>query len=119
MGYYTAFKLEIFEGEQEEIDLFQKKTVTWSPEIEEAYKGHGGYDYAVDENGECIDQVKWYDYRDDMLKHSKKYPCLVFKLSGEGEDSGDIWCEYFQNGKFIRYVMPKWDPPEFDVSQLT
>jgi len=119
MGYYTSYRLKIFEAERHQLNLFETKVVTWSPEIEEAYSNHPGVDYAVDNTGKTYDQVKWYDYHDDMIAHSKKYPGLVFQLYGEGEESGDIWCEYFHNGKSVRHEAPEWEPPEFDPKQLT
>ena len=43
--------------------------------------------------------VKWYEHEEDMIACSKEFPDLTFLLHGEGEESGDMWDEYFQNGK--------------------
>ncbi len=34
-----------------------------------------------------------------MRTMSKHFAEVVFSLSGEGEESGDIWTKYFLNGK--------------------
>ena len=45
------------------------------------------------------------------LEISKKHPDVLFKLRGEGENSGDIWDKYYKNGKMqkcdARIVIPK------------
>jgi hypothetical protein len=119
MGYYTSYKLKIFESDRHQLNLFENNRVEWSPEIEEAYKNCPGVAYALNEDGSSYEQVKWYEHDTDMLAYSKKYPNLVFQLFGEGEESGDIWCSYYYNGKKIYYKMPEWVPPEFDKKQLT
>lgn len=111
--------LKIWQVDLVQLNLFEAKKIEWSPEIEEAYKTHPGHDYAVNENGDTIDQVKWYDHGSDLIEHSKKYPNLVFQLYGEGEESGDIWCDYYHNGKCTHHAAMKWIPPEFDLKQLT
>jgi len=85
MGYYTTFKLEIIEGNDNVTD--------YAKEIGEC----SGYGHLFD------DQHKWYDCEDDMKKISLNHPNTVFKISGEGEESGDIWSRYFKNGK-CQYV---------------
>jgi hypothetical protein len=52
-----------------------------------------------------------------MRKVSKHYPDLVFKLSGEGEESGDVWVEYYKNGKMQR-CSTKITFDEYDESKL-
>jgi len=37
-----------------------------------------------------------------MRKYSKLHPKLTFIIDGEGEESGDIWKAYFQNGKMFK-----------------
>jgi len=56
-------------------------------------------EYAIDENGDSFDPVKWYDHEKNMKSLSKEYPSLLFTLSGKGEENGDIWRKYFFNGK--------------------
>ena len=58
--------------------------------------------YRYDED--CVEfsgdeAVTWYDCEEDMIKLSKKFPQMIFKLYGEGEDAQDLWNEYFQNGE--------------------
>ena len=56
---------------------------------------------------------KWYDCEDDMINISKLYPNILFTVEGEGEESGDIWRQYFKNGKNHR-IEPEIVWPEFD-----
>lgn len=89
MGYYTHYELEVHEG-----NLSINEILT----SDEA-SGFAGLDYAIDENGETQESVKWYDHEADMHFLSKEFPDIVFKLTGEGEEAGDIWRKYFKNGR--------------------
>lgn len=43
--------------------------------------------------------AKWYECFEDMKDFSLKFPGVVFKMHGEGEETGDLWDAYFKNGK--------------------
>ncbi len=88
MGYYTQHELEVIDGD---ISLIRE----FINENEEAA-------YAIDGNGCTEESCKWYDHEEDLRKFSKKHPKELFKLSGEGEESGDIWAEYYKDGKMQR-----------------
>jgi len=88
MGYSTTYTLEILNVNDSNKDAIYDFT-----DINEDAS------YAIDENGDTEESCKWYDHADDLKSFSKKYPDTIFKLSGEGEDSGDIWSKYFKNGK--------------------
>lgn len=61
--------------------------------------------------------TKWYDHEKHMREYSKRYPLITFELNGEGEETGDIWVEYYRNGKMQRIkAQIKFDP--FDESKL-
>jgi len=63
------------------------------------------------------DETKWYEHEADMKKISKEYPDVIFELSGEGEESGDVWKKYFVNGKMqVCKAILVFD--EFDKSKL-
>ena len=84
MGYYTSHRLTIVSGNDEVTD--------YAAEISKA----SNYDNCFD----C--EIKWYDHREKMIDYSKKHPNVLFLLEGEGEESGDQWKEYYQNGKVQR-----------------
>lgn len=42
---------------------------------------------------------RWYEHEKDMREISSRYPHIFFTLTGEGEESGDLWKKYFLNGK--------------------
>ncbi len=85
MGYYTQHKLEVIDGKYAFHGQYQK-------EIEEI----ADYENLFDES------AKWYDHEADMREFSKLHPTTTFKLIGEGEDAGDMWHEYYRNGKMQR-----------------
>ncbi len=84
MGYYTRHELTIISGEDYNIDYEQEIADTT--------------DYMSLFN----DSIKWYDCDKDMKSYSKKHPNTLFCIDGEGEESGDIWKAYFQNGKMFK-----------------
>ena len=85
MGYYTAYNLVIQNGDDSLIETFRK-------ENENA-------NYALNEDGDTLEYCKWYNHEEDLKNFSAKYPEVVFILEGDGEESGDMWKKYFQNGK--------------------
>ena len=84
MGYYTRHELEVLQGDDYKTDYEQ--------EISE-----------LADCGSCFcDEIKWYEHEKDMRAYSLKHPETVFVLKGEGEEAGDIWVEYYKNGKMQR-----------------
>lgn len=63
------------------------------------------------------DSCKWYDSNEDMKKFSKKFPGTIFVLSGEGEESGDIWKKYYKAGK-VQECKAKITFDEYDENKL-
>ena len=85
MGYYTRHELTVVKGDNDLIEKFRDIS-------EEAT-------YAIGSNGDSEESCKWYRHQDELKGFSLLHPQALFKLSGEGEESGDIWREYYQNGK--------------------
>ena len=99
MGYYTFYGLELF-GTKTEVN--HEKEIG-------AFVGDSGL-FNTDQ--------KWYHHEEDMKEYSKQHKELIFKLSGAGEDPGDLWVKYFQNGKTQECRgRIKYDP--FDARKLT
>ena len=99
MGYYTRHELEIVKGDNELIEQFREVSEDAS--------------YAIDSAGDSEESCKWYRHQDELKNFSLLHPEALFKLSGEGEDSGDIWHEYYQDGKMqickAMIVFPDFD----------
>jgi len=75
--------------------------------------------YGIDEKGDTTGSTKWYEWQPDMVKLSKKFRNVLFKLHGEGEENDDIWDAYFLNGKYqikkARIVIDPVDPAGWEV----
>lgn len=89
MGYYTDFTLSMSE-----------KTKS----VEKAATKAGmqcvlGYILEDRDITGDTTQMKWYDYNEDMLEFSKKFPKTLFILDGVGEEHIDMWRCYYKNGK--------------------
>lgn len=117
MGYYTEYSMKvrnISKSESERLnDVLKEKDligyVFWDSYYDAS---HDTVEYS------SYEAQKWYDCEWDMDDISKQFPNAVFELSGEGDEYGDIWREYFKNGKHeycrgeIVYETPKeieWD----------
>jgi hypothetical protein len=139
MGYYTRYSLDIQKYDDTE---YQKQKLEMNEKIQEILESDLSTDIAnlaidaikekyesktrVPTKEEVIghigcdpfsDSCKWYEHTDDMIKISKKYPGVLFILSREGENSGDIWKEYFYNGMVqIAIATITFEP--FDLKKL-
>lgn len=109
MGYMTRFNVTIIEGEFPE---FEQKLIA---------QGYSTVERIIAKEAPTLngynpfqDQTKWYDYAKDMIEVSLKYPEIIFEISGEGEESGDIWRHYFKNGRDKR-ICPEMVWPVFDI----
>ena len=71
-------------------------------EIEFFISEDENFRYAISYLDEFGEGCKWYSHEDDMRKFSIKFKVVLFELSGEGEESGDVWKEYYKNGKMQR-----------------
>lgn len=56
-------------------------------------------EWALQPDGSCEDECKWYEHEKDMRAFSKQYPDVIFCLHGIGEDSDDQWNQYYKDGK--------------------
>tara|TARA_R110002020_G_scaffold49068_1_gene140010 strand:+ start:355 stop:663 length:309 start_codon:yes stop_codon:yes gene_type:complete len=101
MGYYTDYTVEVENG-----DPFDR--------VLDAIKEKSFYSSWV---GNALEGEKWYSQSDDVKAVSEVYPDKLIVVSGEGEESGDIWREYFLNGK-SQYVKAKLTFEDFDKNKL-
>lgn len=98
MGYKTRFELEIYRGDACIIECTESV-------IEQV-----GYDPFDEEH-------TWRNFEEDMKKVSKLYARAVFKISGEGGESGDLWEAYFKGGK-VQKCKAKIVYDDFDEALL-
>jgi len=63
--------------------------------------------------------LHWYssERQLEMLALSKKYPHYVFDLTGDGEESADIWNEFYWNGNFYDWIL-EYELPRVDMARL-
>lgn len=100
MGYYTRYTLGTGEDGAGETP----------PGFAAAFEERSGYasDSAIGRNAY---EVKWYGHEEDMRELSLRFPDVLFRLDGEGEEAGDKWIKFFRNGRLqtITVEMPKYE----------
>lgn len=103
MGYYTRYTLTTTPDILDNIDF--------------SYYFDDVTNYSLS-NVDGSETIKWYEYHENMIEISRKYPDVVFCLRGEGEESGDIWQSFYKNGKTSSWKLGEIDYPKFDESEL-
>lgn len=120
MGYYTNFSIEIRKAitraEAKEIIFEINRAVNSRLENEKDGIFVLMDDGRIEDNETAIwevdgyDEMKWYDWREDMNDIAQKYPDIEFRLEGNGEDKDDWWVALFKGDKFqIKYCVPPID----------
>lgn len=95
MGYYTDYELTATTrkgGAPLSNDVISK--------LNDAVKQLNIFESTDVDGASWYTNAKWYDYENDMADLSKEFPDVFFELSGHGEDSEDVWIEYFCGGRF-------------------
>lgn len=109
MGYYTSFKMVVLENGQEVNEI-------QFPEFSNVDLDQGSLSISslIEHTS---DSCKWYDHEEEMIEYSKKFPQLVFILDGDGEEAGDVWREFYKNGKTYRWEL-EVVRPNFNAKKL-
>lgn len=106
MGYYTDYTLDVYQS-QGSFDRDELNRAVM--EID-----GGTFEEWGDLSWYASDQ-KWYSQRRDMYELSLKFPNLLFRVHGNGEDEDDLWDEYWQDGSYEEQYA---EIPPFDPSQM-
>jgi hypothetical protein len=89
MGYYTQFVLRGCNPSSS------------TNEIRSALQGLTTDSNYLDGSG---DSLKWYSHVQDCEKVSALFPMAAFRISGDGEESGDVWWKEYLGGCLVN----KW-----------
>lgn len=125
MGYYTNYSLKIYntDGGLETDDINCKKDAEEVIQYAEDYnKDVVKFIKKIKNNEDCCYGIlyeeccKWYDYESELTDLSKSFPNLVFCLTGEGEEQGDVWTQYFYNGNSYQ-IRPELKWPKVNIKE--
>jgi hypothetical protein len=72
---------------------------------------------ALEADGSTREACSWYEHERDVRSLSLKFPGVLFTLKGAGEQVGDLWMEYYCDGK-IQRERAVITYPRFDESKL-
>ena len=108
MGYYTNFSLHVA-SENATPDLLEQ--------IDHEVRKMNVFQYCKCGREEWSAYTKWYDFDQDMLLLSKRFPNILFYLHGEGDNEEDLWDAYYQNGK-VQNCHAEIIYPPYDESKM-
>lgn len=84
MGYYTYYELQVI-GDEEKVEQVKNFKPNEDGEFSSAYCVSSILD-------DCAEHyMKWYDWEHDMRLLAKMFPDVLFILSGDGEETDDVW----------------------------
>lgn len=75
-------------------------------------------DYCLNDDGTTKEGGRWYEHEESLKSFSTAAPKTLFKLHGDGENSGDIWDKYFVGGEMVREIRLKAELPVPDYDEL-
>ena len=104
MGYYTYYSMEArnVKDESEYESLVEALKEAGLFTYDDQWGPFDSSDFDAAKQSAFFrptDEAKWYDHTYDMVKFSKLFPNITFKLHGEGEERDDNWNKYFHDGK--------------------
>lgn len=101
MGYYTDYDLVAYYYRNDPCcsqvitgNLHGDLLNAVEKEVEQMHILDKGY-----EKARWYVNAKWYEYESDMCLLSSRFPDVMFELSGQGENTEDMWISYFYQGK--------------------
>lgn len=119
MGYYTFYSMEARNIKNEEeynsiLHALKERELLSDEETSGVFDEKKYYPDSHSAYFEAYEECKWYDHEYDMVKFSKLFPDVTFKLSGEGEERDDMWRKYFHNGECEECAVHiTYDKPRF------
>ncbi len=119
MGYYTNFEIRMYDTTKNKAQM-SFCDAGFGETIFKNFNEIVGYSFDVTPTGDYIyssDEIKWYDHEAEMKQLSKLYPTVLFQVDGDGEEQGDVWVEYFIDGR-SQYIKAEITLDDFDPSQL-
>ena len=122
MGYYTRFSIEIrtaiTKAEAKEIARainhafapLVKSEENWIFSLDDYLCANVEDDEKATWDIMPYDELKWYDWEEDMKAIAKEYPEIEFRVEGSGEDRDDWWVALLKGDRYqIKYVEPPID----------
>lgn len=98
MGYYTSYSISV--SDESKLNKVLKLL-------------HNISDGEVPSDSAYFN-AKWYDFEEHVYAVSKQVPNILITIEGEGEDNGDLWIEYWMNGKVCggqaQIIYPEYKP---------
>jgi len=87
MGYYTDFTLT---AEAHDPAIACEAIMDFAE--------HSNYSWDIANNEATLHDAKFYDWVEKLEQASKRFPQVLFRLDGNGEENGDIWAAFAHNG---------------------
>jgi hypothetical protein len=120
MSYHTSVCFKILNKNKiskKMMDLFMDFRIKFN-EYDECSLNELLYDSTREEDGfswTSFEELRWgQDYIDGFKSLSHAFPTVRFAIKGFGEESEDIWIEYYQNGfvqeEQAKIVYPRFNP---------
>ncbi len=106
MGYYSVISVYSDQPEDEHVKI-----------IEQFREENEYAEWALDEDGNGQDSVKWYEFENDIKEFSSRFPTVEFEIYRDREESEDFEKMLVINGKSTS-VMGVVEYPKFDRTKL-